>query len=285
MQDYLDTGNVTAIMSMTSSHLHDVDFGAKPRARRQQQQQRYTIVLGDKLLRPGVTCVFPNARSRRNQIIASERYWTLRGFTDAINDAFEASWKQDGAVRLTVCYNGHAYVCNHLYMGTVYVVWATHIMHTNASHVANTLGRNIPVVVVKDGKWITKSVFILGDPECCECLAIDADSPIFSMDFEDTPFVREACPPPRPAVTAELMHRTVRTVTYETAMAMVHAHTQDGVHAHHQARNPLQHTTVDLEEEVPSSGTSVALELEEEMPANQAPVPERDPFSSSDSGE
>lgn len=226
--------------------VHTIDFTLNT-VRQVFCNNLYTIFLTSSINKDhNLVCLFPNHKTENKQVLYSQKFYVLSSFNKSVNEALETSLEAD--VKLAICYGNHIFLCKGL-VGTVYLLWASHITRTNAASVANTLHQNVPVLINMDGQARVRSVFILKanvtEDADLDRLPVTVENPKLLFNKDIPLFVCEV--KPLEQRTAPSLRDMVQTMTKREAMLRVTAPSRTPPSAFQQEKNPFA-ASIDMEE-------------------------------------
>jgi hypothetical protein len=185
-----------------------------------------------------------------DQVVSSADFWNvtvlespLHRFNKTLNERFKASLEESddlADLKLAICYGGHIFRLRSI-TGTVYVLWARYIQHTNMGNVASIAYDVTPVVLNLNGKGVLKAVFILKpevrfDSELYR-VAVTADRPELLLPRTPLFVCEERAERPAPPESG------IQTLSRRAALARVlnqtHAATQAARREHNVWENSL----------------------------------------------
>ena len=195
-----------------------------------------------------VVCLLPNHGDASKQVIRSGAYTYLDSFNRDLNDRFRESIEFTdgvGTIKLAVCFGNHVFVCKGL-TGTAYIVWARYINYTNHANVASQIHSHVPLIINKDGKMITKGIYILKanvqDQADLARIPITKHSPELLFPMKRSIFVAEVR-------TQLLQPKKISTLSHKAALARVLSPAKANTVRPGREKNPFS-ASVDWEDEV-----------------------------------
>lgn len=207
----------------------------------------YCIMLSDEIGPGEVVCLLPNNGSESKQVLRSSKYSHLSSLNRDLNRQFRDSidfTDTVGNTKLAVCYGNHVFICKGI-TGTVYVVWAKHVNYTNTANVASEIHSNIPLIINKDGKMVTKGIYILKpnvhDAADLARLPITKKSPELLFPLDASIFVSEVRQVQQP-------HKKIATLSKQNALARVLSPVKSTTSKVSRERNPFS-ASVDFEDD------------------------------------
>jgi len=241
-----DGSHLDLLIHRQANLVQTVDFTSNT-VRQVFSNNLYTIFLTSSINKNHhVVCLFPTHKSETKQVLYSQKFFALSSFNKSLNSALEESL--DSQVKMAICYGNHIFICKGI-VGTVYILWASHVTRTNAASVANTLFQNVPVLINMDGQARVRSVYILKanvtDESDLDRLPVTVENPKLLFNKDNPLFVCEVKPldqrnPPS-------LKDTVTTLSKREAMMRVTAPSRTPPSAFQQEKNPFI-SSVDMEE-------------------------------------